>query len=182
MSNAPLPKPMLPHSTARLTRGPFALAVAAVYLASFVSQVLLSASVTSRLGVVPFALAQTVLIIVWVVLHRLRLHDAGRPSGTVIGIALVYALEVVLITLLAGLVIAQTSATAGGVGPGAPILNLFFILYLMSLLNGGDASLGGLQLWIVGFVVIMLVPIAIALGFSCWAATRPSAPTTPVAP
>ena len=29
-----------------------------------------------------------------------RLHDAGRPTGLVIGIAMIYALEVVLLMLL----------------------------------------------------------------------------------
>ena len=48
----------------------------------------------------PFVLVQIVLIWLWIVLHRRRLRDAGRPTGIVIGIALIYALEVVLLALL----------------------------------------------------------------------------------
>ena len=72
----------------RLARGPFALAVIAVYLASFASQLLLSAPVTAQVGVVPFVLVQVALIWVWIVLHAKRLRDAGRPTGIVIGIAM----------------------------------------------------------------------------------------------
>jgi hypothetical protein len=157
----------------RLARGPFVLAIVAVYVASLGSQVLLSAPVTSRLSVVPFAAVQTVLILLWVLLHRRRLHDAGKPAGIVIGVALVYALEVVLLTLVVGLMLGSSSASHG-VGPGAPILDLFVILYFLSLT--GDPSLGGLQMWVMVFAVVMLLPVAIALGFSLWAATRPSAP------
>jgi uncharacterized membrane protein YhaH (DUF805 family) len=173
MTHAPSPK-----ATARLARGPFALAVTTVYLASFASQVLLSPPVTSYLSVAPFALAQAVLIVIWVVLHRRRLHDAGKPTGIVIGVALVYALEVVLLAILVGLMLASTPSTTDGVGPGAPILNLFVLLYFLSLLTG-DASLGVLQIWITGFVAVMLLPVAIALGFSIWAATRPTAAAAP---
>jgi hypothetical protein len=38
----------------------------------------------------------------------------------------------------------------------------------------GDSGLGALQIWIVGLSVLMLLPVAIALGFSFWTATRPS--------
>jgi hypothetical protein len=174
MTLAPSPK-----STMRLARGPFALATVAVYLASFASQILLSGPVTSRAGVAPFALAQAVLVVVWVLLHQRRLHDAGRPTGTVIGVAMVYSLEIVLLTILVGLMVTPPAATTEGVGPGSTLLNLFFILYLLSMLSGGDPWLSGLQLWVTGFVIVMLLPIAIALGFSLWAGTRPSAAAAP---
>jgi hypothetical protein len=169
MSLSPSPK-----VSGRLAPGPFVMAVAVVYLLSFVSQTLLSPPVTASLSVVPFALVQAALIAAWIVLHRRRLLDAGRPTGIVIGIALVYALEVVLLIILVWLML----GTSDGVGPEAPILNLFVVLYFLSLLSG-DPSLGALQVWILGFVVVMLLPIAIALGFSLWAGTRPSAPATP---
>src|SRR5689334_15624300 len=84
----------------RLARGPFVLAVIAVYVASFVSQILLSPAVTARAGVALFVLAQIVLIWLWIVLHTRRLRDAGRPTGIVIGIAMIYVLEVVLLVIL----------------------------------------------------------------------------------
>jgi hypothetical protein len=120
-------------------------------------------------------LVQTALIVIWVVLHRRRLRDAGKPVGIVIGLALVYALEVVLLTMLLGMMLASTSATS--VGPDAPILSLFVVLYFLSLL-AGDPSFGALQLWIAIFVVVMLLPVALALGLSLWAATRPSVPAS----
>jgi hypothetical protein len=159
-----------PKLSGRLAPGPFVVAVAAVYLLSFVSQMLLSPPVTASLSVVPFALVQAALIAAWIVLHRRRLAEAGRPTGIVVGVALVYALEVVLVIIVVWLMLGPS----GGVGPEAPILNLFVLLYFLSLLSG-DPSLGALQVWIIGFVVVMLLPIAIALGFSVWAATRPRA-------
>ena len=64
-----------------LARGPFVLAVIAVYLASFASQLLLSAPVTAQVSVVPFVLVQVALIWLWIVLHTRRLRDAGRSSA-----------------------------------------------------------------------------------------------------
>jgi hypothetical protein len=171
MNAAPLPK-----TRTRLERGPFALAVIVVYLLSFVSQTLLSAPVTAHLNVAPFVLVQAVLIAVWIVLHQRRLNDAGRPAGIVLGVAAVYALEVILLAIVVGLMLASTAND--GVGPQSSLLNVFIVLYFLSMLSGGP-SLGALQVWIFGFVVVMLLPIAIALGFSVWAATRPSAPAAP---
>jgi uncharacterized membrane protein YhaH (DUF805 family) len=165
----------------RLAPLPFALAVIAVYLLSFGSQVLLSPPVTSRMSVVPFALVQAVLIGIWIVLHARRLRDGGRPIGIAVGVAMVYALEIVLLTIVVWLILASTGGATDGVGSGSSILNLFVILYLMTLLTG-DPSLGALQIWIMGFVVLMLLPVAIALGFSLWAATRPAAKPAPPVP
>ena len=170
--------PSLAHSqTSRLARGPFVLAVAAVYAVSFVSQMLLSAPVTARMSVVPFVLVQIVLIAAWIVLHRRRLHDAGRPTGVVIGIAMIYALEVVLLTLLIWIV-SVPSGTSSFADDGAGIFHLFTILYLLAVLTG-DPGLGALQIWLMGLAALMLLPILIAIGFSLWAATRPSQPSSP---
>ena len=81
------------------------LAAIVVYLASFGSQVLLSAPVTARMSVLPFALVQAVLIWLWIVLHARRLRDAGRPAGLAVGIAIVYALEVVLLVIMVWLML-----------------------------------------------------------------------------
>jgi len=170
--------PSVPHSqTSRIAGGPFILAVIAVYAVSFLSQMLLSAPVTARMSVVPFVLVQIVLIAVWIVLHRRRLHDAGRPTGVVIGIAMIYALEVVLLTLLIWIVSAP-SGTSSFADDGAGIFHLFTILYLLAVLTG-DPNLGALQIWLMGFAVVMFLPILIAICFSLWAATRPSLPASP---
>lgn len=162
-----------PPSVQRIAPGPFASAALGIYVLSFASQVLLAAPVTSRLSVAPFALAQALLIASWIVLHRWRLHDAGRPTGIVTGIAIVYALEIVLLIVVVAWILSATASSSGGVGPGAGILQLFVILYLLTLLSG-DSSLDMLQLWIFGFVAVMAVPVVIALSFSVWAALRPS--------
>ena len=170
--------PSVPHSqTSRIAGGPFILAVIAVYAVSFLSQMLLSAPVTARMSVVPFVLVQIVLIAVWIVLHRRRLHDAGRPTGVVIGIAMIYALEVVVLTLLIWIVSAP-SGTSSFADDGAGIFHLFTILYLLTVLTG-DPGLGALQIWLMGLAALMLLPILIAIGFSLWAATRPSQPSSP---
>jgi hypothetical protein len=164
--------PSRPHSqTSRLARGPFVLAVIVVYALSFVSQMLLSAPVTARRSV------QIALIWCWIVLHRRRLRDAGRPTGIVIGIAAIYALEVVLLTLLIWIV-SSPSGTSDFADSGAGIFHLFAIVYLLGVMTG-DPSLGALQVWLMGFAVVMFLPILIAIGFSLWAATRPSLPAPP---
>jgi uncharacterized membrane protein YhaH (DUF805 family) len=165
----------------RIAPLPFAIAAAGVYLAGFASQVLLSPPVTGSLGVLPFALVQAALIWLWFVLHARRLHDAGRPTGLAAGIALVYALEVVLLVILVWLILAYTTAPAETGWPEAGILHLFVFLYLLTSLSG-DSGLGALQAWIIGFAVLMLLPVAIAVCFSLWAATRPSVRSPPVSP
>jgi uncharacterized membrane protein YhaH (DUF805 family) len=165
-----------PHpKVGRLARGPFVWAAIAVYLLSFASQMLLSAPVTGRLSVVPFVLVQIVLIWIWIVVHRRRLNDARRSTGIVIGIALVYVLEVVLLTLLIWILTSASGKSGAGdfAGDTAGVFHLFAILYLLASLSG-DASLGVLQIWLIGFAVVMFVPVLIAICFSIWAATRPS--------
>src|ERR1044071_4455839 len=167
-----------PSSPKRLAPLQFAAAVLVIYALSFASQVLLSPPVTGRMSVVPFIVVQAVLIILWVVLHQRRLRDAGRAGGTAIGIAAVYVLEIVLLTLLVWLMLSAGPADGGGAGSEATILHLFVLLYFLSLLTG-DPSLGVLQYWVLGFVVLMILPVVIAVCFSLWAGTRPS--TVPAA-
>ena len=168
----------LPSAAERIAPGPFVSAALGIYMLSFASQVLLSAPVTARMSVAPFALAQALLIACWIVLHRRRLLDAGRPTGIVIGIALVYALEVMLLIVLVAWMLSASTGSAGGVGPNAGILQLFVILYLLTLLSG-DPSLGVLQFWIMGLIALLLIPVIIAVGFSIWAARQPSLPSAP---
>jgi uncharacterized membrane protein YhaH (DUF805 family) len=138
---------------------------------------LLSAPVTARMSVLPFVLVQIALIWLWIVLHRRRLRDAGRPTGIVIGIAAIYALEVVLLTLLIWIV-SSPSGASNFADDGAGVFHLFAIVYLLGVMTG-DPSLGSLQIWLMGFAVVMFLPILIAIGFSLWAATRPSLPAPP---
>jgi uncharacterized membrane protein YhaH (DUF805 family) len=127
--------------------------------------------------VLPFVLAQLVLIVAWIVLHRRRLHDAGRPTGMVTGIAAIYALEIVLMVLLIGLLL-SVPGPSGGASGEASVFQLFVLLYFLSLMSG-DPTLGSLQIWMLGFAVLLLLPIAIGVYFSAWTAMRPRAPTPP---
>lgn len=166
-----------PATPAGIKPGPFIFAVLLIYIASFISQMLLSQPVTSRLSVVPFVLAQVVLIGLWIVLHRRRLDDAGRPWGTVIGIAMVYALEIALLVILVAFMVSLNAAGDGGASGDNTLLNLFVVFYLLAMFSG-DSGFGGLQIWLMGFVAVMLLPVVIAVCFSIWAATRPSKAAT----
>ena len=165
-----------PSPPRRLAPGPFALAVLAVYAASFVSQMLLSAPVTARLSVVPFVVVQAVLIWFWIVLHRRRLHDAGRPAGIAIGIAMIYVLEVVLLALLIGVLTSSSAQT--GDNSTASVFHLFTIIYLIGMMSG-ESSLGVLQFWLMGLAVVMFLPVLVSIVFSIWTATRPSVSSPP---
>jgi hypothetical protein len=158
----------------RLAPGRFLIGVGLVYLLGLLSQTLLSAPVTARLGVVPFALAQAALIGAWIVLHRLRLRDAGRPAAIVTGIAAIYALEVVLLIIVVGLML---GSGGGGAGREATLLNVFVILSLLTLLSS-DIQFGAPQIWIAAIMVLLALPVIIGLGFSAWTATRPSVART----
>ena len=161
---------LMPVPEARLARGPFVLTAAVVYGLSFLSQWLLTAPVTKQLSVVPFLLAQLAMIWLWIRLHRRRLRDAGRPSGIAIGIAILYALEVVLLALLIWMLTAPTEQN----GDAAGIFHLYLILYLIGSISG-DSNLAALQYWLMGFVALILAPAVISVIFSLWVATRPSA-------
>ena len=51
------------------------------------------------------------------------------------------------------------------------------ILYFLGLMTG-DPNLGALQIWMMGFAAVLLLPVAIALIFSLWTATRTSTTST----
>jgi uncharacterized membrane protein YhaH (DUF805 family) len=155
-----------PSSAKRLSRGPFALAAIVVYALSLASQALLSPPVTGRMSVVPFVVAQAVLIVLWVILHQRRLRDAGRTTGTTIGIALVYALQAVLLTLV------TIFLGTPDENSNAPILNLFVLVFLLTFFSGN--SMAAVQLWLAGLLVLLLLPAVVAVIFSIWAGTRPS--------
>jgi hypothetical protein len=159
----------------RLAPRPFTIAVIVLYAIIFASQMLLSSAVTARGGVWPFVAAQALLIWVWIVLHRRRMHDAGRPTGLVIGIALAYAVEIILIVAMAWLILASAANSSG---EQVTVLHVFIFIYLLGLMSG-DPHFGALTIWLYGFVVLLLVPIVAAFGLSLWAATRPSVPAAP---
>ena len=168
------PPRSLPSPGAQLKPGPFALAVIAVYLLSLGSQTLLSAPVTRLAGVWLFVLAQALLIAVWIVLHRRRLRDAGRPAGMAIGIALIYALEMILLTLLIW-ALTSPGALRGDPDSAGSFFHLYAVIYMLAALSG-DPHLGAVHAWMTGLAVVLALPIVIGVAFSFWTAMRPSVP------
>src|SRR5262249_6198668 len=104
----------------------FAVAIGIVYLAGFASQVLLAAAVTTRAGLAPFVLVQSILLWVWFALHARRLRDCGCGVGWAIGIGLLYALGIALMVVLVELMVGTTTHNASGSEmTGATFLQLF---------------------------------------------------------
>lgn len=148
----------------RVARRDFAIAVLCVYLASFLSQILLAAPVTARVGPWLFLAMQAMLLWVWFCLHARRLRDAGRGIETAGGIALLYALAMVLLVLVA--VAAPDPDQPGGArGAIAGIIQLFAVLALFGQIFG-DPQMSGFGFVLAGLAAIILVPIAVAVGFS----------------
>jgi uncharacterized membrane protein YhaH (DUF805 family) len=161
----------------RLGSGAFALAVAAVYVVSFLSQALLSVHVTSRVGLWPFAVLQAALIWTWYVLHVRRLRDAGRTSGAALGIAILYAMMIVLVLLVMAMLTASETSTAP-IREGQSLLQLFAVVFFILMLIGNPDS-GVAGAWLMAFGLLLLAPIAISLGFSIWAGARPGTAAVP---
>lgn len=159
----------------RLEPWPFAVAAVVVYLASFLSQTLLSVPVTSRAGLWPFVLLQAVLVWAWLMLHIKRLRDAGKPSGVAVGIAGLYALALVLLLLVMAMITATDSHSSNFMMTGQGLIRLFVVLYVIGAVVAGS-EFGVLAYWLLGFVALLLTPVVVALGFSIWAGTRPSVP------
>jgi uncharacterized membrane protein YhaH (DUF805 family) len=161
----------------RLAPRAFAVAIIGVYLVSFFSQMLLGAPVTGQVGLWPFALLQAALVWAWTVLHVKRLRDAGRPPGLAVGIAGLYILALLLLLLV--MVMITASETSGDVArTGQGLIRFFLVIYLFAALFG-SSEFGVLLYWLMGLVALLLLPVAIALCFSIWTGTRPSAPPSP---
>lgn len=156
-------------TTGRLKPRPFALATVLVYAASLASQALISAPVVARSGFWPFAAAQATLLWAWYALHAKRLRDAGQDMSTAAGIAALYALAMVLLLFIAFFIRLGVQANQELVDSPLRWLGP------LSFRGFGSADFGGLGPILVGFVIAAFVPAVVALGFSIWIGTRPSA-------
>ncbi len=161
----------------RLGPRPFAVTIVLVYVTSFLSQVLLSAQITSRAGPWPFVLVQAVLVWAWLVLHMKRLRDAGRSPGMAVGIAGLYVLALVLLLLVMMMMNANETSSTFAL-PGQGLLQFFVALWFIGMLVG-HGDLGMFAVWLMGFLALLLAPLLIAVGFSIWTGTRPSVPPPP---
>lgn len=130
----------------------FAIAIVAVYLAGFLSQVLLAEPLTVRFGLWPFVAVQAALLWMWFALHAMRLRDAGRDSATAAGVALLYGLAIVLLVLVI-------------VVMGASDSHLFVVVALVGQILD-DPEIEGFDFVLLGLMALVAVPILVAIVFS----------------
>jgi uncharacterized membrane protein YhaH (DUF805 family) len=153
----------------RVPPRPFALAVVALYGASLVSCLLLTAPVTAMAGALVFLLAQAIVTWAWLALHAKRLRDAARPIGLALAIAALYALAVILFLLVIVLIV------AGGTGSTIDVVTVVRSIGAML----ADPHLGATGYVIVAFLALGIIPVLIAVFFSRWVARQPSAAAAP---
>ena len=156
----------------RLAPKPFALGAIGVYLASFLSQFLLAAPVTARASIIPFLLVQVAVVWFWYALHVRRLRDAGRPTSSVIGLTILYALAIVLLLVVMLAIDAPGQPTGPNESPFAGVFQIFLIVFLIGMILG-DPNLGMFGYVVLGVIALVMLPFAIAIAFSVWAGTRP---------
>ncbi len=156
-------------ASGRLAPRPFAAGVLAVYVAAFLSQLLISSPVMHRAGLAPFVLVQAVAGWAWFCLHAKRLRDAGRGIAPAVAIAILYGLAVVLLLLIVAL-IAATPPDGAAQAPSAGLADFLLLFFLLALLSGAP-GLGLFGYVIIGVLALIFIPMLIALGFSVWAGT-----------
>jgi len=160
----------------RLAQRPFIVAALVVYAVSFASQALVSAPVIMHGGEWPFALAQGVVLWSWYAVHAKRLRDAKSTAGVAGGIAIVFALSVVLFCLVLAFILDLGDSTRTSEEGSGFIVIPWFLLVLLVRIWAGGPELGMLSWTLAGFIIAILIPLGLALGCSLWAATRPSVP------
>ena len=158
----------------RLAPKPFARAVVAVYVAAFLSQLLISPPVLPRMGLAAFALVQAMAMWAWFCLHAKRLRDADRPIGPAMAIVVLYALAMILLLLIIVLVVTP-GADEAAAGGGTDVLISSYLVRALA----GDPDPGFFAYVAVGILALIFAPMLIAMGFSIWTGTRPRAAPAP---
>jgi uncharacterized membrane protein YhaH (DUF805 family) len=162
----------------RIPPKPFSAGAAAVYAIALLSLLLLSRPALQLLGWLPFALVQAVTSWSWFCLHAKRLQDADRRIAPAAAIAALYVMAMVLLLLV---IMLLPGGAQGGIGTSARSFDFLLPAFLTMLL--GDASdLGLFDRVATAFLGLILAPIAIAVGFSIWAGSRPSVTSSSAAP
>jgi len=157
----------------RLRPRPFILGVAAVYIAGVASHWLTTPGVTARAGLWAFAAVQAALTWLWFVLHAKRLHDAGRNDGLAAAVALLYALSIVFLLILAVNFFAGSGGLMGNAGATSSLQLILFLYIIQTLASSIHHDLGSIVIGIL--TLFAFVPPIVALFFTLWTATRPSA-------
>jgi len=150
----------------------FGYAIAGVYCLSFLSQMLISPPVTVRFGLLPFVALQAMLVWAWLVLHVKRLRDAGYPSGPAIGIAALYVLAIVQLVLLVDPMIGHDADAVGADAGRFNHSDLWTFVLLISAV-AGLVDFGFFDVFALVVLLLILMPVVIAIGFSIWTAKRP---------
>jgi uncharacterized membrane protein YhaH (DUF805 family) len=159
-------------ASGRLAPKPFVLGVGAVYGLSFLSQVLISPPMIARGGFYAFAIVQIALAWSWYALHAKRLRDAAVPLGPALAIAILYALAIALLMLVVEPILGPDASAMGVQTRRTGFADLWVFLLLFAAL-AGPLDLGFFHILALGILALILVPIAIAIGFSIWTGTRP---------
>ena len=162
-------------SAGRLAPKPFVWGVLAVYAVSFLGQFLLSAPVTERAHVIPYVAVKIVAAWAWYALHVKRLRDAGRPTGPALAITILYALAIALLLLLVLASAGMPRAEITDMPAAVAILTVFLMVFLTWLVIGNPAF-GIFGYVFLGALVLISIPVLIAIAFTVWVGTRPSAP------
>jgi hypothetical protein len=164
-------------SSGSLSPQPFVIAAIAVYMSFALAQLLTVPAVIGQAGLWPFVLAQPMLVWMWFAIHAKRLRDAGRSAGAAGGIAILYLLAVALLLMVAASFF-NTSAVYGDGANPTNVAGLVLLLSIFSVLSGSPDD-GLVWIIVTALMLIACAPALIALGFSLWAATRPSARRQP---
>jgi uncharacterized membrane protein YhaH (DUF805 family) len=155
----------------RIAPRSFVIAALIVYGLGGASHFLTSPPVIARAGLWPFVAVQALLVWVWFVLHAKRLHDSGRTAGLAVGVALLYALSILLLLIVADAFF-NTSDSVMHDPNATGALGLILLLYIIGTLLG-SAHFDIVWLAVAILTAVAFVPIIVALGFTLWTATRP---------
>jgi hypothetical protein len=154
-----------------LAPGTFIVVAALVYLAGAASHALTTPDVIIRAGLWPFLAVQVVLIWVWYAVHAKRLRDGGRSAGIAAGVALLYTLSVALLVIVAVSFYGTLSADGHDANAASALGLILFVSIIAILAGAPHYDIGWLI--VVILVVLALLPIALAIVTTLWAATRP---------
>ena len=159
-------------ASGRLAPRAFVLAIVVVYAAGAASHLLTRPDVIAKAGLWLFVVAQALLVWIWFALHAQRLRDAGRPAGVAAGVALLYVLSLALLVIVAASFF-QTAAQVSDANTQGALGLLLFASIIAALLGAPHYDVS----WLIVTVLVgmAVVPLIVAVLFSLWAATLPSA-------
>jgi hypothetical protein len=150
----------------------FLAAAILVYAIGAASHVLTAPGVIATAGPWPFAAIQAVLIWLWFALHSKRLRDAGLGSGFAAGVALLYALSVVLLVMAEASFAGAISGRAGDAEAASGLELILLVSVIALLLNSAHYDLTSAVVALL--FAVAFIPILLAVGTTIWATSRPS--------